>query len=44
MKVDVVGAGGFRTPLIYGALLDGAAELGITEVALHDTDADRLAR
>lgn len=42
MKLSIVGGGGFRVPLVYGALLQRADELGIEEVALHDVDAERL--
>lgn len=41
MKLTILGGGGFRVPLVYGALLadpDGP----VTEVALYDTDAGRL--
>jgi 6-phospho-beta-glucosidase len=44
MKVTIVGAGGFRTPLIYGVLLDAKDRLGISEVVLHDKDAGRVRR
>jgi 6-phospho-beta-glucosidase len=40
MKLAILGGGGFRTPLVYGALADG--DSGVTEVALYDTDAARL--
>jgi hypothetical protein len=44
MKLCIVGGGGFRVPLVYGALLDKAERLGLDEVVLHDVDADRLGR
>ena len=44
MKLTVVGGGGFRVPLIYGALLDKAQALALDEVVLHDIDEARLAR
>ncbi|WP_374971269.1 6-phospho-beta-glucosidase [Terrabacter sp. BE26] len=46
MKLVILGGGGFRVPLVHGALLRDAAEAStarVTEVALHDTDATRLA-
>ncbi|MEU1278174.1 6-phospho-beta-glucosidase [Streptomyces sp. NPDC005805] len=42
MKLTILGGGGFRVPLVYGALPADRAEGRITEVALHDVDADRL--
>ena len=42
MKLTIVGGGGFRVPLVYGALLGKAERLGLEEVVLHDVDADRL--
>ena len=45
MQLTILGGGGFRVPLVYRALLDdarGGAPL-ISEVVLHDTDADRVA-
>jgi 6-phospho-beta-glucosidase len=44
MKVTVLGGGGFRVPLVYGALLGRAERLGLDEVALHDVDEERTAR
>jgi 6-phospho-beta-glucosidase len=41
MRLAILGGGGFRTPLVYAAL--AAGDSGVTEVALHDTDPDRLA-
>ena len=44
MKLTIVGGGGFRVPLVYGALLEKAARLGLEEVVLHDLDGARLRR
>src|SRR5690242_2624098 len=44
MRVAVLGGGGFRTPLVYGALLARRDSLGIDEVVLHDVDGARLER
>jgi 6-phospho-beta-glucosidase len=41
VKVAIVGGGGFRVPLVHGALLHGAGD-EVTEVALHDVDERRL--
>ncbi|TGA86385.1 6-phospho-beta-glucosidase [Streptomyces sp. MZ04] len=38
----MLGGGGFRVPLVYGALLGDHAEGRVTEVVLHDLDAGRL--
>lgn len=38
MRLTILGGGGFRVPLVYGALLDSP----ITSVVLHDIDARRL--
>ncbi|WP_460626278.1 6-phospho-beta-glucosidase [Intrasporangium mesophilum] len=43
MKLVVLGGGGFRVPLVYGALLGDHAQPRVTQVVLHDTDASRLA-
>ena len=43
MRLVVLGGGGFRVPLVYGALLDDTSARRVTEVVLHDTDAARLA-
>lgn len=40
MKLALLGGGGFRVPLVHGALLAGG---GVTELVLHDVDAARLA-
>lgn len=42
MKLTILGGGGFRVPLVYGALLTDRAEGRVTEVVLHDLDARRL--
>jgi 6-phospho-beta-glucosidase len=44
MKLAIVGGGGFRVPLVYGALLEKAQRLRLEEVVLHDVDATRLER
>jgi 6-phospho-beta-glucosidase len=44
MKLTIVGGGGFRVPLVYGALLEKAERLGLDEIVLHDIDAHRLDR
>ena len=41
MKLAIVGGGGFRTPLLVGAL---GRVPGVAEVVLHDVSEDRLAR
>ncbi|RSM46105.1 6-phospho-beta-glucosidase [Amycolatopsis balhimycina DSM 5908] len=40
MKLAILGGGGFRVPLVHGALLTGR---DVTELVLHDVDAGRLA-
>ncbi|MGI5129676.1 6-phospho-beta-glucosidase [Pseudonocardia sp. CA-107938] len=40
MKLTILGGGGFRVPLVHGAL---TSDCGVTEVVLHDVDAARLA-
>ncbi|MFF2502247.1 6-phospho-beta-glucosidase [Streptomyces sp. NPDC058067] len=42
MRLTILGGGGFRVPLVYGALLGDHAEGRVTEVTLHDVDAGRL--
>ncbi|MFP1628818.1 6-phospho-beta-glucosidase [Streptomyces sp. 5K101] len=42
MKLTILGGGGFRVPLVYGALLGDRAEGRVTAVTLHDVDAHRL--
>jgi 6-phospho-beta-glucosidase len=44
MKLSIVGGGGFRVPLVYGALLEKAERLALDEVVLHDIDPHRLER
>ena len=44
VKLTIVGGGGFRVPLVYGALLEKAERLGLDEIVLHDVDAGRLER
>lgn len=43
MKLAMLGGGGFRTPLVYGALLRDRHERRVDEVWLHDVDEERLA-
>ncbi|GLX47210.1 6-phospho-beta-glucosidase [Streptomyces hygroscopicus subsp. hygroscopicus] len=42
VRLTILGGGGFRVPLVYGALLTDRGEGRVTEVVLHDLDADRL--
>ncbi|MEU3282550.1 6-phospho-beta-glucosidase [Streptomyces antibioticus] len=42
MKLTILGGGGFRVPLVYGALLADRGEGRVTDVVLHDLDAGRL--
>lgn len=42
MKLAMLGGGGFRTPLVFGALLRDRSERRITDVWLHDVDEGRL--
>ncbi|WP_405987265.1 6-phospho-beta-glucosidase [Streptomyces sp. NBC_00872] len=42
MKLTILGGGGFRVPLVYGALLTDHAEGRVTRVTLHDLDPARL--
>ncbi|MGP3932986.1 6-phospho-beta-glucosidase [Nonomuraea sp. KM88] len=42
MRLAVLGGGGFRVPLVYGALLRDAAKPRVDEVVLHDVSAERL--
>ncbi|MGW3493431.1 6-phospho-beta-glucosidase [Streptomyces sp. NPDC001020] len=42
MKLTILGGGGFRVPLVYGALLGDRAEGRVTRVVLHDLDSGRL--
>lgn len=43
VKLAIVGGGGFRVPLVHGALAAAGEEGVIRELALFDADADRLA-
>ncbi|SCF73174.1 6-phospho-beta-glucosidase [Streptomyces sp. DconLS] len=42
VRLTILGGGGFRVPLVYGALLTDRAPGRVTEVVLHDLDAGRL--
>ena len=42
MRLTILGGGGFRTPLVYGALLTDHHERRVDEVRLHDVDPARL--
>ncbi|MEU6576571.1 6-phospho-beta-glucosidase [Streptomyces sp. NPDC046805] len=42
MRLTILGGGGFRVPLVYGALLTDRGEGRVTRVVLHDLDAERL--
>jgi 6-phospho-beta-glucosidase len=42
VKLTILGGGGFRVPLVYGALLTDRGEGRVTEVVLHDLDHSRL--
>ncbi|MFG2755848.1 6-phospho-beta-glucosidase [Streptomyces wuyuanensis] len=42
MRLTILGGGGFRVPLVYGALLGDREEGRVTRVTLHDLDASRL--
>lgn len=44
MKIALLGGGGFRVPMVYGALLARAEALGLDALALYDVDESRLAR
>jgi 6-phospho-beta-glucosidase len=44
VKLTIVGGGGFRVPLVYGALLARAERLRLDEIVLHDVDGGRLER
>jgi 6-phospho-beta-glucosidase len=44
VKLTIVGGGGFRVPLVYGALLKRANALRFDEIVLHDVDPARLER
>ncbi len=43
MRLVLLGGGGFRTPLIFRALLQRRAEVPVDELVLYDLDASRLA-
>lgn len=43
MKLAILGGGGFRVPLVYGALLGDTATERVDTVVLHDTDEHRVA-
>ncbi|MEO7119331.1 MAG: 6-phospho-beta-glucosidase, partial [Candidatus Limnocylindrales bacterium] len=42
MKIALLGGGGFRVPMVYGALLDRGRAIGVDEVTLYDIDRSRL--
>jgi 6-phospho-beta-glucosidase len=42
LRLTILGGGGFRTPLVYGAVLADCSERRVTDVVLHDTDETRL--
>lgn len=42
MKIAILGAGGMRLPLLYAAVMQRAAALGLRELSLMDVNADRL--
>ncbi|MGW0600330.1 6-phospho-beta-glucosidase [Streptomyces sp. NPDC002776] len=42
MKLTILGGGGFRVPLVYGALLGDRGAGRVTRVVLHDLDPLRL--
>lgn len=42
MRLAILGGGGFRTPLVHGALLTDTHERRVDEVWLHDVDEARL--
>ena len=44
MKLALLGGGGFRVPMVYGALLERAGRLGLDEITLYDVSETRLAR
>jgi 6-phospho-beta-glucosidase len=43
MRLTIVGGGGFRVPLVYGALLADRGPGRVTRVTLYDVDQGRLA-
>jgi 6-phospho-beta-glucosidase len=44
VKLAIIGGGGFRVPLVYGALLRRQDTLAFDEIVLHDVDGARLDR
>ena len=42
MKATILGGGGFRVPLVYGALLGDQRDPRIDQVSLYDVDRSRL--
>jgi 6-phospho-beta-glucosidase len=44
VKLAIVGGGGFRVPLIYGALLRRRSALPFDDIVLHDVEGGRLDR
>ena len=42
MKLTILGGGGFRVPLVHGALLGDHSAERVTDVVLHDVDPVRL--
>jgi 6-phospho-beta-glucosidase len=44
VKLAVIGGGGFRMPSLYISLLDAADRLGVDDLCLHDSSAERLDR
>lgn len=42
MRLTILGGGGFRVPLVYGALLGDHAEGRVSHVTLYDEDSARL--
>jgi 6-phospho-beta-glucosidase len=44
VKIALLGGGGFRVPMVYGALLARAESLGLEEITLYDISEERLAR
>lgn len=42
MKLAILGGGGFRVPLVYGALLRDHSERRVDAVTLYDIDTERL--
>ena len=42
MKLAILGGGGFRVPLVYGALLRDLSSRRVDAVSLYDVSPDRL--